>query len=180
MTCDQLVITNPKRRSATHAGRDQWFPYYAGFSSDFARQLIASGALAEGSTLMDPWNGSGTTTSSAALNGCKALGFDLNPVMAVVAKAMQVKAPRSGGDKTRSISSCTRVSRRRVLYSQSWILLFSIRLISNSMFNEPDVPDTVLTPFKYFLSLLAWAMTREDTLLTRSPCPFSTRSGSMF
>ena len=36
---------------------------------------------------MDPWNGSGTTTSSAALNGCKAIGFDLNPVMAVVAKA---------------------------------------------------------------------------------------------
>jgi len=36
---------------------------------------------------MDPWNGSGTTTSSAALNGCKAVGFDLNPVMAVVAKA---------------------------------------------------------------------------------------------
>jgi hypothetical protein len=85
-TCDQLVITNPKRRSAAQAGRDQWFPYYAGFSSDFARQLIASGAL-EGSTLMDPWNGSGTTTSSGALNGCKAIGFDLNPVMAVVAKA---------------------------------------------------------------------------------------------
>jgi len=36
---------------------------------------------------MDPWNGSGTTTSSAALNGYKAIGFDLNPVMAVVAKA---------------------------------------------------------------------------------------------
>ncbi len=36
---------------------------------------------------MDPWNGSGTTTSSAATNGHKAIGFDLNPVMPVVAKA---------------------------------------------------------------------------------------------
>jgi hypothetical protein len=36
---------------------------------------------------MDPWNGSGTTTFCAALNGYRALGFDLNPVMAVVAKA---------------------------------------------------------------------------------------------
>ncbi len=36
---------------------------------------------------MDPWNGSGTTTSAALLNGYKAIGFDLNPVMAVVAKA---------------------------------------------------------------------------------------------
>jgi hypothetical protein len=86
-TCDQLVITNPKRRVAALTGRDEWFPYYAGFSSEFARQLIASGALAEGAALMDPWNGSGTTTASAALNGCKAIGFDLNPVMAVVAKA---------------------------------------------------------------------------------------------
>jgi hypothetical protein len=36
---------------------------------------------------MDPWNGSGTTTSSAVLDGYKAIGFELNPVMVVVAKA---------------------------------------------------------------------------------------------
>jgi len=36
---------------------------------------------------MDPWNGGGTTTSSAVANGHKAIGFDLNPVMPVVAKA---------------------------------------------------------------------------------------------
>ncbi len=85
--CEKLVITNPKRGPAAQVGRDQWFPYYAGFSSEFARQLIASSSLAKGSALMDPWNGSGTTTSSAVLNGYKAIGFDLNPVMAVVAKA---------------------------------------------------------------------------------------------
>lgn len=36
---------------------------------------------------MDPWNGSGTTTYFAVQNGYRAIGFDLNPVMAVVAKA---------------------------------------------------------------------------------------------
>jgi hypothetical protein len=87
VACDKLVIANPKRGAAVHVGRDRWFPYYAGFSSEFARQLVASSSLAKGSTVMDPWNGSGTTTSSAVLNGYKALGFDLNPVMAVVAKA---------------------------------------------------------------------------------------------
>jgi hypothetical protein len=86
-TCEQLVITNPKRGAAAQTGRDRWFPYYAGFSSEFAKQLIASSSLAKGSALMDPWNGSGTTTSFAALNGYKAVGFDLNPVMAVVARA---------------------------------------------------------------------------------------------
>jgi hypothetical protein len=85
--CEQLVITNPKRAAAAREGRDQWFPYYAGFSSDFARQLIASSSLVKGSVMMDPWNGSGTTTSCAVLNGHKAIGFDLNPVMAVVARA---------------------------------------------------------------------------------------------
>src|SRR5208282_3970162 len=85
--CEQLVIANPKRGAAAQTGRDRWFPYYAGFSSEFAKQLIASSSLAKGSALMDPWNGSGTTTSFAALNGYKAVGFDLNPVMAVVAKA---------------------------------------------------------------------------------------------
>jgi len=36
---------------------------------------------------MDPWNGSGTSTAAAALHGYRAYGFDINPVMAVVAKA---------------------------------------------------------------------------------------------
>jgi hypothetical protein len=36
---------------------------------------------------MDPWNGSGTTTSAATALGHAAVGFDVNPVMTVVAKA---------------------------------------------------------------------------------------------
>lgn len=81
------VITNPKRRSPDAAGRDELFPYYAGFSGVFARELIRSAGLNRESTLMDPWNGSGTSTAAAALFGHRALGFDINPVMAVVAKA---------------------------------------------------------------------------------------------
>jgi hypothetical protein len=36
---------------------------------------------------LDPWNGSGTTTSKALSLGLNCCGFDLNPVMVVVAKA---------------------------------------------------------------------------------------------
>lgn len=85
--CDHFVIENPKRRPSTAAGRDGWFPYYAGFSGTFARKLIQSSGLDRESRLLDPWNGSGTSTAAAALCGYRALGFDLNPVMAVVAKA---------------------------------------------------------------------------------------------
>jgi hypothetical protein len=37
--------------------------------------------------VLDPWNGSGTTTEIATALGFEALGFDLNPAMVVVAKA---------------------------------------------------------------------------------------------
>lgn len=86
--CDHFVITNPKRRSSVAVGRDEWFPYYAGFSGAFARELIRSVGLSRRPTFMDPWNGGGTSTSAAALYGYRALGFDINPVMAVVGKAL--------------------------------------------------------------------------------------------
>jgi hypothetical protein len=85
--CDHFVIENPKRQNATAVGRDEWFPYYAGFSGTFARKVIQSSRLDQGATFLDPWNGSGTSTAAAALSGYRAIGFDLNPVMAVVAKA---------------------------------------------------------------------------------------------
>jgi DNA modification methylase len=84
---EKFVITNPKRTAAAQIGRDQWFPYYAGFSSEFAGNILSSTSLRKGATVLDPWNGSGTTTVSAVRNGYKAIGFDLNPAMAVVAKA---------------------------------------------------------------------------------------------
>jgi len=37
--------------------------------------------------VLDPWNGSGTTTSAAAFIGLNSCGYDLNPVMIIVAKA---------------------------------------------------------------------------------------------
>jgi hypothetical protein len=83
----QFVITNPKQRSSVADGRDGWFKYYAGFSAAFARELIRSSGLTGRSTFMDPWNGSGTSTAAAALCGHRVLGFDINPVMAVVGKA---------------------------------------------------------------------------------------------
>ena len=85
--CGHFVIENPKRRPAAAEGRNGWYPYYAGFSSAFARRLIQSTGLRPESTILDPWNGSGTSTVVAVESGYRAMGFDLNPVMAIVAKA---------------------------------------------------------------------------------------------
>jgi ubiquinone/menaquinone biosynthesis C-methylase UbiE len=83
----QLTITNPKRDSKNVSGRATWYPYYAGFSPTFARSFFDSLALNPGSKVMDPWNGSGTTIEAAAHAGHDAKGFDINPVMIVIARA---------------------------------------------------------------------------------------------
>jgi len=49
--------------------------------------LIKTAKLPADALLLDGWNGSGTTTSVANALGYNCCGFDLNPVMVVVAKA---------------------------------------------------------------------------------------------
>jgi hypothetical protein len=63
------------------------FDYYAGFSSTFAKTVIESAADSRSFVVADPWNGSGTTTEIASILGYKTYGFDLNPVMVLIAKA---------------------------------------------------------------------------------------------
>ena len=84
---EKFVILNPKRESEAQAGRASWYPYYAGFSLPFAQSLLASAKLDQASSVIDPWNGSGTTTAAAAGIGHFAFGYDLNPVMVLAAKA---------------------------------------------------------------------------------------------
>ena len=43
--------------------------------------------LSAGTVVLDPWNGSGTTTYVASRLGLTSCGFDINPVMVVIARA---------------------------------------------------------------------------------------------
>lgn len=89
----ELRVINPKMHVDPAAVKEQrLFPYYAGFSSAFAENLIDSMILKPESVVLDPWNGSGTTTSAARKYGLQSIGVDLNPVMVLVAKASQVSA----------------------------------------------------------------------------------------
>ena len=85
------IWPNPKLRSK--AG--QWrglYHYYAGFSSDFAEFAVSTLLEKPGSMVLDPWNGSGTSTTAAARAGHRSEGRDLNPVMRVVARARSAPA----------------------------------------------------------------------------------------
>ena len=82
-----MTIGNPKRRSTDSTSTSAWYPYYAGFSGAFAADILRSVGGGEDFTVLDPWNGSGTTTAQAARQGVGCIGVDINPVMTVVAKA---------------------------------------------------------------------------------------------
>lgn len=77
---------NAKRR-LLNTGLASWYPYYAGFPDSFARDVLQCIPLKKGAAILDPWNGSGTTTHIANQLGFRALGFDVNPVAALVSSA---------------------------------------------------------------------------------------------
>ena len=85
----QLAISNPKPRGPQKSSSN-WYRYYPCFSQKFAESVLSSANLTKGQWVLDPWNGSGTTTSEAASLGLNAYGFDLNPVMVLIAKAREL------------------------------------------------------------------------------------------
>jgi DNA modification methylase len=83
----KLAICSPKRNPRLQTGWSGFFPYYAGFPEQFAESILRSANLGRNAWVLDPWNGSGTTTYAASKLGIDSVGVDLNPVMAVVARA---------------------------------------------------------------------------------------------
>ncbi|MCK6538026.1 MAG: hypothetical protein L6Q84_34055 [Polyangiaceae bacterium] len=88
----QAVDIDAKRRSGTEAGMEAWYPYYAGYTEEFAAQVIEASNLGPKSTVLDPWNGCGTTTRVADVQGHTAIGIDINPVATLVASAKLARA----------------------------------------------------------------------------------------
>jgi hypothetical protein len=81
------TIRNPKRIPAS----DGWYRYYAGYSSSFVEDALDDIAESLDGPILDPWNGAGTTTAVANDRGLLSRGFDLNPVLVLVAKGRLVE-----------------------------------------------------------------------------------------
>jgi hypothetical protein len=64
---------------------DSWYRYYAGYSASFVQHALASST--KKTLILDPWNGTGTTTVVAASNRVPAVGFDVNPALVVISRA---------------------------------------------------------------------------------------------
>ncbi len=81
------MLTSPKRGHLSENGIMGLYHYYAGFSPEFVKDVLAYLNVDHDMVIFDPWNGSGTTTQVANDMGFSAIGYDINPVMVIVAKA---------------------------------------------------------------------------------------------
>ncbi len=79
------ALSSPKQTTAER--RSSLFPYYAGFSEAFVSDVLDALQANVDQVVLDPWNGSGTTTTVARRAGLSSIGIDINPALAVVAKA---------------------------------------------------------------------------------------------
>jgi hypothetical protein len=73
-------------RTPKLSGRSDWYPYYAAYSSGFVEDILADIGRSD-LPVLDPWNGSGTTTVVARSVGQSAIGFDANPALVTIARA---------------------------------------------------------------------------------------------
>lgn len=80
-------IRNPKRDASSRQGKTGWYDYYAGFSPGFVADTLNYLDPHPKSVVLDPWNGSGTTTNVAQEAGFSVVGFDINPAMIILSKA---------------------------------------------------------------------------------------------
>jgi hypothetical protein len=87
---------SPKRPLAETSGLADLFPYYAGFSFDWACSKVRELSSGDSSqVVLDPWNGGGTTTQAARHDGNPAVGIDRNPVATLVAQLRCVLGKRA-------------------------------------------------------------------------------------
>lgn len=100
-------------RLSTRSGKGSLYRYYAGFCPEFVTDALRHAQVGIGKLVLDPWNGSGTTTASARELGSIAYGFDRNPAMTVVAKANLLSADVGPSLSALAAEICMRFRKRR-------------------------------------------------------------------
>lgn len=69
-----------------NVSRHRWYYYKEGFSPSLVENAIDTLGLTSSDIIIDPFNGSGTVTLTAAMKGIRSFGFEVNPFTAFIAK----------------------------------------------------------------------------------------------
>jgi len=67
--------------------RHRWYYYKEGFSPSLVENAIETSGIKKNDTILDPFNGSGTTTLTSSLSGYKSVGIEVNPFTAFLSKS---------------------------------------------------------------------------------------------
>ena len=67
--------------------RHRWYFYKEGFSPNLVEQAIEISGIEKDDVILDPFNGSGTTTLTAALKGFRSIGIEVNPFTSYLSSA---------------------------------------------------------------------------------------------
>lgn len=65
--------------------RHRWYYYKEGFSPELVEKAFEVAGIEKKDTVLDPFNGGGTTTLTAALHGLNSVGLEVNPFTAFLA-----------------------------------------------------------------------------------------------
>lgn len=97
------IVRSPKLASSPGDGPPTpGSRYYAGYDPTFVSEVFRYLKLKRSAAVLDPWNGAGTTTAVAARAGRPSFGYDINPVLVLVAKSKVM-----GADATESREALT-------------------------------------------------------------------------
>lgn len=88
--------------------RHRWYYYKEGFSPNLVENAIDEYGLNGGSVILDPFNGSGTVTLTAAKRNIKSQGVEINPFTSFLAKTKALNEKQSTFDKLfeQTLKSC--------------------------------------------------------------------------
>lgn len=122
----QRDVTSPKRTASERQGLHAWLPYYAGFSEGFVADILGELHLRSQHVVLDPMNGSGTTTMVSQKCGYMCVGTEINPAMAVIARAKDpaLLNVEQTNDLAGSLSRAAARRRRAIPFDEhtaSWI-----------------------------------------------------------
>ena len=85
----RTAFRDPAFRENKNLPVHRWVPWIAGYSASFVDDVISAylGSRITSASVLDPFCGVGTTLLQAVLHGHHAIGFELNPYPALVARA---------------------------------------------------------------------------------------------
>jgi DNA modification methylase len=87
---DNFILKNSgysNYEGTTNLPRHRWYYYKEGYSPNFVEKAIEYAGISKDDLIIDPFNGSGTTTLSSSLLGYNSIGIEVNPFTSFLSDA---------------------------------------------------------------------------------------------